>query len=522
MMSPPQDDCHAYRAEVERVLPRILAAFDRNPLSSTLGLGDRVFWAWKTQDFANVTPQSAVHGLARLASNGLLPLDISRTSIFERIDEMIEGTRRLIARDGSLEEAFPNEKSFCVTALAAYDILTAADLLDGLVDAPRIARWRQTAAPLVEFIIRNDETHAIISNHLATAVAALTRWKGAGESRARERAHHLLDRIISNQSHEGWYCEYGGADPGYETLGLYYLADVHLRRPELGLAASIERSMEFLTHCAHPDGSFGGLYGARNTRFIVPAGIEALARSMPAAAALARFTRRSIAQRRVVTLSVFDDPNLAPNFNAYCWAAAVAAEAPLPASLPLPCETVRPWRKHFSGARLVIDNGPAHYTIAAPGKGGVVVHFSKPDNAGRIDPGVAGTNNGHLYTTQAVQPADCYALDGDTLRISAVFIAAIDEQPAPIKFLILRLLALTAFQWRPATEFVKRMLVRRLITGQRRAKGVNVREIKLGPNLEIIDTQSPDCDVEIRPQPRSFSTIHMASSGYWQQQDDEA
>src|SRR5262249_18504338 len=146
----------------------------------------------------------------------------------ERIDEMVMATRSITARDGSLVEAFPNEKSFCVTALVAFDILFAAEHLASHVESARLAAWRETAAPLIDFIVRNNETHAVISNHLATGVAALTRWTGPGLSATEKRARELLGIILEHQSQEGWYCEYGAADPGYETLGLYYLADVHL------------------------------------------------------------------------------------------------------------------------------------------------------------------------------------------------------------------------------------------------------------------------------------------------------
>jgi hypothetical protein len=226
-----------YLDEAWQSLPRLLASFDRDPLSPTLGLGDRTFWSWKTHDFANATPQGAVNGLARLVAARLLPKGMDEACVIDRIDEMIQATRTITARDGSLVEAFPNEKSFCVTALVAFDILCATDHLGDRVDPARLAVWRKSAAPLIDFIVSHNETHAIISNHLATAVAALTRWTGPGAASAEARAKELRDIILDNQSREGWYSEYGSADPGYETLGLYYLADVHLRRPDLGLAA---------------------------------------------------------------------------------------------------------------------------------------------------------------------------------------------------------------------------------------------------------------------------------------------
>ena len=81
------------------------------------------------------------------------------------------------------------------------------------------------------------------------------------------RVRELLDRILKHQSAEGWFKEYEGADPGYQSLCTYYLADVHRMRPNFDLADPLRESVRFLWHFAHPDGSFGGIYGSRNTRF---------------------------------------------------------------------------------------------------------------------------------------------------------------------------------------------------------------------------------------------------------------
>ncbi len=508
-----------YLPEIRQTLPRILASFDRDPLSPTVGLGDRLYWAWKTHDFANATTQGTVNGLARLVSADLLPGDLSRKSVLDRIDEAICATKRITARDGSLVEAFPNEKSFCVTALVAFDILCAVDHLHGIVEPDRLARWRDTAAPLIDFIVRNDETHAVISNHLATAVAALTRWSGPGTAAARSRAEQLLETILANQSADGWFSEYGSVDPGYETLGLYYLADVHFRLPEFGLEDSLHRSLDFLTYCAHPDGSFGGLYGARNTRFIIPGGLEALAPDIPAAKALAGHAREAVANNRVVTLTSIDDPNLAPIFNAYCQAAAFCRDHA--GSADLPHDRTDPFRRQFDQSQLIVDNGPNHYTIVAPAKGGVVVHCRKDGSKAQTNPGSCGQANGRVYSTQALRRDNLCEIDGDRIVVTAPFTETISERPSAFKFLILRAMALTIFRYRPLTEWIKRLLVRRLITGQKPLGPVNRRTIILGPDVSIADEPSEPDKIEIIAPTRPFTAIHMASAGYWQAGDDE-
>ena len=49
--------------------------------------------------------------------------------MLERINDIIRGTRTITRRDGSLDEILPFEQSFCVTALVAFDTLSAVALL---------------------------------------------------------------------------------------------------------------------------------------------------------------------------------------------------------------------------------------------------------------------------------------------------------------------------------------------------------------------------------------------------------
>src|SRR5262245_25158216 len=184
-----------YLRQVHEVLPRLLALYDTNPASATYGTGDRYRWAWKLIDFGNGTFQGAAHGLARLTHHGLLPEWLGRETVFRRIDAMFEGAAALTRSNGSLEEAFPYESSFCVTALVAYDLLSAIEELDGDVSSEQRMRWEQVVGPMIKFLHRADEKHAVISNHLATAAAALFKWSTLTGEAGRERGSRILKRV---------------------------------------------------------------------------------------------------------------------------------------------------------------------------------------------------------------------------------------------------------------------------------------------------------------------------------------
>jgi hypothetical protein len=512
-----------YLDQVHAALPRVLALFDRNPASPTLGQGDRFWWAWKWIDFGNGTFQGAAHGLARLVSAGLLPSWLPEESAVERIMEMFAGARGITRPNGSMEEAFPNESSFCVTALVAFDLLNALDLLGPRLSSGQRKFCLDTVRPLIAFLSVNDEEHGFISNHLATAAAALVLWTDLSGLPGEERGRLIWESIRRCQSSEGWFLEYQGADPGYQTLCTYYLAALHRLRPGWGIREPLARSIVFLSHFIHPDGSLGGLYGSRNTRFHYPAGLEFLADDIPEAAAIAAFMRSSVANQTVVTLAAMDEPNLMPMFNAYCWAAAVtAAGRPVPPQAPpLPCHTPGSWRRRFDEAGLLVDKGPDHYTVVSWHKGGVVSHF-RPGSR-RLDAGVLlKDHKGGQHSSQAFQPDNEVSLDGDCLTVTAPLCAVRMESPTPIKFFLLRLFCLTVFRSARLGNLVKRALVRHLITARKPTGLILRRVIRLGPELSIEDRLQGCATGFQRLEPvRPFSAIYMASQGYWQRQDDQ-
>ena len=513
-----------YQIHINQNLPRILSLFDRDRTSLSHGMGDRYHWAWGLIDFGNGTFQGAANGLSLLWKLGLWPYDTNQSVFMERINAMFQGAKKLTRHDGSLEEAFPHEGSYCVTALIAFDLLCALNLISEEIGKNRRAAWREIVRPMIKFLIHADETHGMISNHLATAVAALTRWHSlTGDEQALVKAGELLQRILDHQSKEGWFVEYQGADPGYQSLCTYYLADAHRMRPEWGLGAALERSVRFLWHFAHPDGSFGGLYGSRCTRFYNPAGIEALALEFPEAQALAEYMAKSIEKNRVVTLSSIDEPNLIPWFNAYCWAAVLYEQRKAydKSKLQVPCMQAISQRKYFVDAGLLIDQGVEHYTIVNTHKGGVLYHFRNGKSVIQDAGVVVRDKKGMAASTQGFCTDNPAQLKGDILTVQASLQAMPRRLPTPFKFMGLRLLCLTVFRSRTLREWVKRILVKLLITRNKALPAKNTRTITLGIGLTIQDQTDlpPRCQKMENPGP--FVAIHMASQGYWQIQDEE-
>ena len=512
-----------YLHQIENVLPRLLALYDQNPISPTAGLGDRYFWAWKLIDFGNATFQGAMHGLARLIINDFLPFGIDRRSILERILHMAKAIKFIQDSNGSLSEALPHESSFCVTALVAYDLLSSVEVLEDILSSSERADMLSAVSPLINFLHHNDEHHALISNHFATAASALYKHHALTNENSCDRGKFFLDRILSHQSDEGWYKEYEGADPGYQSLCTYYLADLHQLRPDLGLKDSLTKSIRFLWNFAHPDGSFGGVYGSRGTRFYYPAGLELLRSEIPEASALADFMRDSIISHSTVTLGTMDESNFIPMFNAYCLAAEVFIETSK-SNLELPCHNKSLDFLHFPKAGLAVHGDADAYTVISTNKGGVCYHFPRESNR----PAVINTGAVYLdkknrrYSTQAFQQKNSIKIEGETIEIWAPLVRPNQSTPGPSKFIVLRMLTITLMRNDTFSKLIKKMLVWLLINRKRNVKVINHRTINLGRNFgitdEIVGDHPAGWSREEHHMP--FMVIHMASQGYWQKQDD--
>lgn len=510
-----------YLPVVYRNLPRILSLYDFDVTSDTYGLGDRYHWAWGLIDFANGTFQGIGNGVARLINADLLPDFLDEASALKFIDSVFRGTEGIIRRDGSLEEAFPYEGSYCVTALVAFDLLTTVELIEAHISFEKKDKYLSVIAKLIQYLLNADEYHAFISNHLATAVAALVKWSKVTGLDGEEKGKQLLDRILSKQSTEGWYLEYDGADPGYQSLCTYYLADALNTTNSHELKKSLKKSLEFLKYFVHPDGSFGGEYGSRNTRFYYPGGVEYLRYYSHDACLISDYMRPKVGMFWHVGLDAIDEPNLIPMFNSYCWAASIYASSDkkrLEFVHKLPCLSLSTTLQEFPEAGLIIYNNENSYNIISIPKGGVVFSFEKGGSR-FINPGVAVRNKkGQVYTNQSYDNKNKYEIKDKVIIISSNLKPQTKRVFKPHQMVILRILNITLMRNMTLREMIKKILVKLLITGKFKNIGKVTRTIHLDKNLLVEDEVDANCPVDVIKNGR-FVAIHMASKGYWQRSD---
>ncbi len=260
-------------------IPKILTLCDRNPHSPTYGCFDRNFWHYKIIDFPSGMAQEFVWPLALAYETNLQNNPYYRQPM---IREWVEAGIRYAAKsshkDGSCDDYFPYERA---GGAAAFSLLACLEsyLLLGL-DNFEMLKFFETRADW----LANHHESGQLTNHQALIVLCLELLSGLLKTSKWKRAKAIrMERVFDWQSSEGWFQEYEGCDPGYHTLTISCLARLYQIKPDPRLKEVLTAAVEFAAHFIHPDGSYGGEIGSRNTYNFFPHGFEIVGRWLPAA-----------------------------------------------------------------------------------------------------------------------------------------------------------------------------------------------------------------------------------------------
>lgn len=500
-----------YRQILQESLPRLYALFDTDPMSPTYGVGDREYWGWKVKDFPNGTFQGGVHALAIAHRLGLTPHPEDTIKLINSAILAIPKTR---ASNGSLSEAYFQENSYCVTALVAFDALAALVNIEDCIQNHARLKFLETLRPLVRYLISNDETHGIISNHLATAYAALIYWQKFSGETVGNAADRLLGRIVENQSSEGWFREYEGADPGYQTLCTHYLFCAFQISGDQNLLDHLKASVAFLRHFIHLDGSIGGLYGSRNTTVYYPGGIVGLSSYLNDCTQIEAETNAAIHRGVHMRPLWIDAGNFIPLLNSYAVAAYhTETSTTYPCSVPPSPATDKQHTRKFPDAGLFIHSTGSYDAWINFKKGGTLTVFDKRTRRLDLeDGGLFGTLcNGQSFSSQLYDETIDFA--GERLR--AGFYRIGSRMMHPLEMVLLRLLGLTLFRSIRFSDLFKRYIVRMLMTGKKPLDGFVDRQFEFHEDRILVSERivPPQKAVKIGHY-GACRAIHMASSGY--------
>jgi len=517
---------HLYVSRALAEIPRLLGAVDRNPYHPTYGCLDRQYWHYRTSSFPSEMYQEGVLPLALVYAE---PLPGNRWHQSGRVKDLAVAAMRFAAgsshADGSCDDYYPFERAMGAAVFSLAAAARAYQLLE--LDAPELVRWFERRA---RWLMANDES-GHLANHQAVAALGLFRVAEITDKEEyRKAAEARIDKVLRWQDEEGWFEEYGGADPGYQTVTIDSLAKYRRAAEDARLDEPLRRGVAFARLFLHPDHSYAGPYGSRGTCHFYPHGMELLAPHDPAAAELADGFLESLACGRE---AYFTDDRM------YAHRVGNLIEAYLDWSPTRPATPAAPQgepTRYLPRAQMLVRRTGSTQTVISAARGGVFKHFA-PGRAAFSDAGlIVETTDGRVAVSQhhdrtrraEVSGADRLPEELDAgLRFSVTgpLYWTRFETATPLKQAIFHTGMWSIGRW--CRTAARRLLQRRLITGRRPSpirltrlfeflpagEGQEDRRLRVSDTIELT---SPG----VRVRRMAFGTDHessyVAASGVYQ------
>lgn len=359
----------------------------------------------------------------------------------------ISFARKSSHADGSCDDYYPYERAYGAAVFSLHALAHAAELVGCSVEdrefLERRARW----------IAKHDES-GTLANHHAIAAAALAATAAlCNSAELHAAAQRKVDEVLALQHAEGWFTEYDGCDPGYTTVTVDHLARCWQRSGDARVLAALERACNFLESVQHPDGTFGGEYGARNTHHVVTHGFELLAPRIPAARRIADRVLQALDAGLVPTND--DDRLVFHTLAPLLWSWRDFHER-TPRVEPFPVA-----RTHLSDAGFIVWRTGTRTLVAGLRKGGPFRVY-EGTTLRHNDSGVTLVQEDGTVLVSSLRHDAAIRADADTAECSTQFAAARREKLTPMKSVVLR-----AFMLGPGRfcrGLVRRLLQRRVVS----------------------------------------------------------
>lgn len=465
MLKNDEEEREVYSAVILKQIPRLLGLIDRNSYSPTYGCCDRNFWHYNIIDFPCARAQELCLTLALIyqreyPNNGYYKKD----KIKELSIAAMKFWTKIQNKDGSFNEWYPNEHSFVATAFSSYAVSEAYMLIKGFIMQDEGDEIEQALKKAGNWLTKRAEE---VSNQQAGAIAALYNIHLITKNeRYLENAKEKLNSLLQNQSKEGWFPEYGGADIGYLSVLIDYLGKYYQKSGDDKILKNLNSAIDFLTYFSHQDLSFGGEYGSRNTEYILPHGLEIVGNQSPTAREITSAIRRSLGKYGIT----FDDRYLC--YFGYCFLHAWDDFSQTEGNMDLPYK--KEFSKYFPSAQLYIHSSPLFYSIVSLRKGGVIKVFNKEQEKLIYDDcGMIGKlSNGKHVSTHWLDRAYKIEVNDKDVRVSGEFHLINYHTLSTSTLMLFRLIQSFGGRYYKFSEFVKKTLRKKVIT---RSKTVPIK-----------------------------------------------
>lgn len=500
-----------YAFEAIRALPRLLLMIDKNPYSKTYGSFDRSFWHYRTMDFPCGMSQEFCLPLA-LAYKYDLPYN--RYHGRDRMRELamagVEYGIKSSYPDGTTDDYFPFERAMGALVFSLYAMTETCLELD-----EKPAHLLDFFATRGNWLLNHNETGQLANHQAFAALALYNVYLLTGDSRYKKGSDDFRDLTLSWGKSEGWFQEYEGADPGYHSCSIAFFGKLWKKSNDEKIKEALLKAVDFAHNFMHPDGSYAGEYGSRNTFHFYPHGFELMAPFSQKAAEIADSFLHLGAPMRKRYYN--DDDRMAAHYVhdwIYSWLDYYKKDRPGPVTLPEKTEA-----KYLPEAKMLVVKTPSFQVISNASKGGTFKAIS-PKGAFAGDTGLIGElEDGRVVVTHIIGGSkekvskDCRQLD-----VSGVFQQRKYMLPTPFKQVIFRMMMLTVGRFN--ANFVRSTLQKILIT-QKAPLGIKFRRRLVVRDDEIVITDEVKSPQGMKFKRLSAGTdatsIYVANSNTYQE-----
>jgi hypothetical protein len=232
----------------------------------------RYYWHYRLLDIPNARFQEVCWLLALLYAH---PFEARRyyqnPQLLLWIQGMIDYWARRRNDDGSVNEVYPFERSFCATSFSALAVTESLLLLKGQLRVEYLAldKTAQWLALHQNPAVLNQEAASLVALH---NLAELT-----GNKKLRCAEAKRKDAILSMQHPNGYFPEYGGMDIGYLSITLGLLALYAQKTQDGDIIAACHKAVAFLNSKIQDDGRYDASQTSRRTQYLYPSGLAMFA-----------------------------------------------------------------------------------------------------------------------------------------------------------------------------------------------------------------------------------------------------
>jgi len=522
-------DAYARRALTQ--IPRLLTRMDRLEVSRTYGCMDRLYWLDRAADFPSSIAQFGVHALALAYAHPYPDNPYYRhPKVLEWVWAGVDFWTRIQKSDGSFDEFYPNERGWAgPTGFLLYVMLDTYRTLKEEMPAGLEERFLKAVHRAGRYLADWDEVGTLANHHAMSFLPLYEAYLVTQDPHLERQFERQVAHFLTLCHEEGWCLEYDGADPGYLSATVSFLAKLYKVLPDERLFNVVQKAVEFSSYFVYPNGYYAGTIGSRQTLHFYPHGYEYFADRIPLAGAVAEKMLVALDAGKLVPPEIMSE-----RYHVYrvpelmlSWLDYQPRADNLP---PLPYER-EPFRAWFPGAKMHVEKTERHYVVANLAKGGVVKGFDLANARLTVnDCGLLGElSDGRPVSTVWIGDEFEVAENDGGLSVEGNFYYVASTLMSPWKFIAFRLVMLL-FGWQTRVAYELKGLIRRIaITSSKRAPVGFRREITREDGaLHVSDTITLKGNLTFRrlkvgdefpvryvPQSRYFQGQELDVMGQW-------